>query len=92
MKNTFTLFDIVALKETFENASIAHDGLPRFLNRYAFEDVYETQDDSIVFQAGGKNDIEIEFFNFNHPYKRSCLVHYMENGNFEVLEFGTYCS
>ena len=51
MKNTFTLFDIVALKETFENASIAHDGLPRFLNSYAFEDVYETQDDSIVFQA-----------------------------------------
>lgn len=80
MTNTFTLFDIENLKRSLNNASVANDCLPRFLNSYTFENVYETEDNSLVFQAGDKNDIEIEFFNINHPIKRTCSIMYWENG------------
>lgn len=85
MKNTFTLFDIQLLKKSFENATVANDCLPCFLNTYIFDSVYETEDDSLVFDAGGKNRIEIEFFNFNHPLKRSCSIMYWENGKPVIL-------
>lgn len=87
MKNTFTLFDIQLLKKSFENASIANDCLPEFLNSYTFDQVYETDDDSLVFDAGGENRIEIEFFNFNHPLKRTCSVMYWENGVPQIIYF-----
>ena len=90
MTNTFTLFDIQLLKNSFERATIAHDCLAEFLNSYTFDDVYETDDDSIVFDAGGKNRIEIEFFNFNHPLKRYCSIMYWENGKPHILEIGRY--
>ena len=80
MKNTFTLSDIKLLKKSLGNATIADDCLPRFLNTYTFDFVYETADNSLVFDAGGKNRIEIEFFNFNHPLKRTCSIMYWENG------------
>lgn len=70
MKNTFTLFDIPNLMKSFGNASIANDCLAPFLNSYDFENVYETEDNSLVFDAGGENEISIEFFNFDHPLKR----------------------
>ena len=54
--------------------------LPNFLDSYAFDSVYETDDDSLVFDAGGDNQIEIEFFNFNHPLNRTCSIMYWENG------------
>ena len=92
MKNTFTLFDISLLKKSYENATIANDCLPRFLNSYTFEDVYETEDESLVFDAGGENRIEIEFFNFNHPLKRSCQIMYWENGKPNILYFGEYAA
>lgn len=79
MKNTFTLFDIELLKKSLKNASVANDCLPRFLNTYTFDSVYETDDNSIVFDAGGENRIEIEFFNFNFPLKRTCSIMYWEN-------------
>lgn len=85
MKNTFTLFDIELLDKSYNNATIANDCLPRFLNSYTFESVYETDDDSIVFSAGDENDIEIEFFNFSHPLKRSCSIMYWENGKPVIL-------
>ena len=79
MTNPFTLFDIPLLQRSFGNASISCDCLPHFLNSYTFASVYETEDDSLVFAAGGENDIEIEFFNFNHPLKRTCSIMYWEN-------------
>ena len=79
MKNTFTLFDIESLKKSLKNASVANDCLPRFLNTYTFDSMYETDDNSIVFDAGGENRIEIEFFNFNSPLKRTCSIMYWEN-------------
>ena len=81
MTNAFTLIDIPMLKTSFENATIANDCLPRFLNTYTFNSVYETEDNSMVFAAGGRNDIDIEFFNFNHPLMRTCSIMYWENGN-----------
>lgn len=80
MNNRFTLFDIPLLKKSIGNASIANDCLPNFLNSYTFDSIYETEDDSLVFAAGGDNNIDIEFFNFNHPLKRSCSIMYWENG------------
>lgn len=85
MTNPFTLFDIPRLKRSFQNATIANDCLPRFLNSFTFESVYETEDDSLVFSAGGENEIDIEFFNFNHPIDRSCSIMYWENGNPTIL-------
>lgn len=86
MKNRFTLFDIRLLKKSFDNASIVNDCLPRLLNTYIFESVYETDDKSIVFDAGGENRIEIEFFNFNHPLKRTCSIMYWENKKPVIIE------
>lgn len=80
MKNAFTLFDIELLKKSFDNATIANDCLPVFLNSYEFDSVYETDDGSLVFDAGGENRIEIEFFHFNHPLKRECSIMYWEDG------------
>ena len=80
MINPFTLFDIQLLKKSFNNASIANDCLPCFLNSYTFDSVYETDDNSLVFDAGGENRIELEFFDFNNPLKRSCSIMYWENG------------
>ncbi len=79
MKNTFALFDIELLKKSFNNASIAHDCLPNFLNSYAFDSVYETDDNSLAFDAGDVNRIDLKFFNFNHPLKRTCSIMYWEN-------------
>ena len=70
MKNTFTLFDIPNLMKSFGNASIANDCLAPFLNSYDFENVYETEDNSLVFDAGGENEISIM---------------YKENGKYVIL-------
>lgn len=86
MKNPFTLFDIELLRKSFHNATIANDCLLVFLNTYSFDQVYETDDNSIVFDAGGENKIEIEFFNFSHPLKRTCSIMYWENGNPYIIE------
>ena len=85
MKNPFTLFDIPNLMKSFGNASIGSDCLAPFLNSYDFESVYETDDNSLVFEAGGENDISIEFFNFEHPLKREISIMYKENGKFIIL-------
>ena len=85
MRSTFTLFDIELLKKSLRNATIANDCLPRFLNTYTFDFVYETDDNSIVFEAGDENRIQIEFFDFNHPLKRMCSIMYWENGKPIIL-------
>lgn len=85
MTNTFTLFDIPCLMKSFGGASITHDCLAPFLNSYTFESVYETEDDSIVFEAGGVNEISIEFFNFNNPLTREINIMYRENGKYVIL-------
>ena len=76
MKNIFTLFDIERLKETVAGSSLKHDLLPEILNSYAWDDVYQTEDNSIVFSSG---DIEVEFFNIDQPLNRECSVMYIEN-------------
>jgi len=55
------------------------------LNSYDFESVYETDDDSLVFDAGGENDRSIEFFNFENPLKREISIMYKENGKIVIL-------
>lgn len=85
MTNTFTLFDIPNLMKSIGNASISNDCLPRFLNSYTFESVYDTEDNSIVFEAGGPNDISLEFFNFDNPLTREIMIMYKENGKFNIL-------
>lgn len=87
MTNTFTLFDIKNLVAVYNNATIKNDCLAPFLNSYDFEDVYETEDNSLVFNAGGKNDISIEFFNFEHPLKRQMSIMYYENNKPVVLYY-----
>ncbi len=82
MKNIFTLFDIERLKETVAGSSLKHDLLPEILDSYAWDDVYQTEDNSIVFSSG---DIEVEFFNIDQPLNRECSVMYAENGNSQIL-------
>lgn len=78
--NKFTLHDISLLKKSFGQATIAHDCLAEFLNTYNFDSVYETDDNSLVFESGtGFENINIEFFDFNHPLKRTCQIMYWEN-------------
>lgn len=86
MKN-FTLDDIRRMLIAIGNSSASDDLLPAFMNGFAFESVYETDDDSKVFDAGGENDIEIEFFNFNSPYDRTCSITYWENNGLVVLQW-----
>lgn len=85
MNNPFTLFDITNLMKSFKAASIYFDCLPPFLNSYDFESVYETDDNSLVFNAGGENELSIEFFNFNHPLQRKINIMYRENKEYVVL-------
>ena len=86
MMNRFTLFDIKNLKRSFGNATIRHDCLPVFLNSYDWENIYETEDGSIVFSAGGRDRIDIEFFNFSHPLMRTASIMYWENGKPVIVE------
>lgn len=85
MNNTFTLFDISNLMKSFGAATIANDCLAPFLNSYTFDNVYETEDNSLVFEAGGSNQISIEFFNFNNPLTRTFSIMYRENGAYKIL-------
>lgn len=84
-KNTFTISDIERLMKSFGNASIAHDSLISFLDRYNFENIYKTDDNSIVFDAGDPNEISIEFFNFENPLTREISIMYKENENLIIL-------
>ena len=85
MKNAFVLDDIRRMLIAIGNSSASNDCLPNFLNSFTFESVYETDDDSLVFYASGKNKLEIEFFNFNFPYSRTCSIMYYENGKPVIL-------
>lgn len=85
MTNTFTLFDIPNLMKSFGGASLSSDCLAPFLNSYTFDSVYETEDDSLVFDAGGENEISLEFFNFNNPLKRKISIMYKEYGKYVIL-------
>ena len=87
MKNTFTLFDIENLMKAFKCSTASNDRLASLLNTYDFESVYEADyDDTLVFDAGGNNRIEIEFFNFNSPLERIISIMYFENGTYKILD------
>ncbi len=86
MTNTFTLFDIQTLIAVFQNSSIAHDSLTQFLDSFEL-DVYSTEDNTTVFAAGGQNDISIEFFDFDHPLKRTMSIMYWENRKPVILNY-----
>lgn len=85
MTNPFTLYDIPNLMKSFGNASVGNDCLAPFLNSYTFESVYETDDNSLVFEAGGENEISLEFFRFENPLKREIMIMYKENGEYVIL-------
>ncbi len=71
--------------KSFGNASIANDCLAPFLKSYDFESVYETDDNSLVFDSDDENQISIEFFNFENPLTREINIIYRENGKYVVL-------
>lgn len=83
----FTLFDIQSLKTAYETSSKAHDRLKSFLSKFKFESVFETDDDSVVYNAGDKNDISIEIFDFDDAIKRTMGIMYWENGAPVILDF-----
>ena len=85
MANTFTLFDIPALMTSFGCSTIAHDCLLSFLNSYTWDDVYETEDESLVFESG--DDISLEFLHYGHPLKRKVSIMYKENNDFVILSY-----
>lgn len=78
-KSIFTLSNIHQLHNQFLASSIGHDWLAEFLNTFFWYDIYETEDNSLVFVAGDENRIEIEFFNFNNPLTRTYSIMYFEN-------------
>jgi hypothetical protein len=77
MKNAFTVIDIPMLVRSMKAATIAHDCLAPFLNSYQFDSIYETEDDSLCFDSEAVN---LEFFGFNNPEKRSLMVMYWKDG------------
>lgn len=85
--NTFTLFDIPNLLTSFYNATIGRDCLVPFLNSYTFRSVYETDDNSLVFESDDENEISLEFFNFNNPITRSLSIMYYENDTPVILNY-----
>ena len=85
MTNTFTLSNINKLHNEFLASSIGHDWLSVFLNTFHWSDIYETEDNSLVFVAGDENRIEIEFFNFNNPLTRTYSIMYFENSKPHIL-------
>ena len=78
---------ITAIINLLNAVVIKNDCLAPFLNSYDFEDVYETEDNSLVFEAGGANDISIEFFDFEHPLKREMSIMYYENNKPVILYY-----
>lgn len=86
-KSTFTIFDIKNLIKSYDNATIKHDCLPKFLNSYDFEAVYTIDDNSIVFDAGDEHKISIEFFNFESALAREMNVMYWEKGKPVILNY-----
>lgn len=82
MKNTFEIFDIENLKRAIADSSLKHDMLPEVLSGYSWDDVYQTEDNSIVFSSG---KIEVEFFNIEHPLNRECSVLYTEHDKPKIL-------
>lgn len=85
MKEKFTLFDIPQLQLACGASTSRNDLLLKFLNGFEFESVYDTEDDSRVFSAGGKHEIHIEIFNFDKPLSRFLEISYFENGQFVIL-------
>ena len=77
----FSVFDIQTLKEAFDSASLSCDEVPKLMYTYIWDYVGKTEDDSLLFGVGDKTGpIEIEFFDFEHPLKRTCSIYYWENG------------
>lgn len=86
---TFKMSDIRNLVDVIGSSSKSNDRLPAFLERFNFADKYETDDDSIVYVTGNDEQLEIEFFDINSVYDRTCSVLYKEYGNpnYTVLEW-----
>lgn len=86
---TFTMNDLSKLVEIIGSSSESDDRLPAFLKKFNFVDKYETDDDSVVYVTGNDEQLEIEFFDINSLYDRTCSVLYKEYGNpnYTVLEW-----
>lgn len=86
---TFKMNDLHNLVEIIGSSSASDDRLPAFLAKFDFPDKYETDDDSIVFVTGNNEQLEIEFFDIDSVYDRTCSVLYKEYGNpnYTVLEW-----
>lgn len=79
IKSIFTLSNIHQLHNQFLASSIGHDWLAEFLNMFYWSDIYETEDNSLVFESSDSNRCQIEFFNFNNPLIRTYSIMYFEN-------------
>ena len=85
MTKTFRMDDIAKLKEVNMTDSKRFNELPEFLNEYTFDDVYETQDNSICFD-NDVDKISIEVINMFDVYNREVSVMYHENGKPCIME------
>ena len=88
MKN-FTLENIEALREAYNRTTVKHDALLEELNKYAWDDVYNTEDGTKVYSVDNP-DIEIEFVDFDKPMDRKFSVLYMENGQPKQIYVGQW--
>lgn len=80
----FTLSDISKLKEVLEITTRNNDTFKKYLEKFDFEDIYNTEDETRVYESG---NIQIEVFNPDKPMERRVEVMYQENGEYKILRF-----
>lgn len=85
----FRLENIEDLREAYNITTAKYDALLEELNKYAWDDVYNTEDGTKVYSVDNP-DIEIEFVDFDNPMARKFSVLYMENGQPKQIYVGQW--
>ena len=85
MTKRFRMDDIMKLKEVNMTDSKRFNDLPEFLNKYTFDSVYETQDNSVCFD-NDVDKISVEVFKMFDVYNRTVSVMYWENGEPKFID------
>lgn len=86
MKNKFNFDNIKSLGATLAASSVSNDLLISFLDKFDFELIYRTQDDTVVFDTGNTNSLTIEIYNLENPVARQVQVSYWEAGEYFILD------
>lgn len=86
MKNKFNFDNIKSLGAALAASSVSNDLLISFLDKFDFELIYRTQDDTVVFDTGNTNSLTIEIYNLENPVARQVQVSYWEAGVYFILD------